>query len=144
MLREFLSGLKMNGRAMVLFLAQTKKAQERKRICKREKGCKKEISGICTPPTRLFYSCFCCCLLATFSPSFPYEKYGRNYLNLHLEWHKMLLNMVINMAFVSGNRLFINFTTENRWLIFNKTKFSYQKSYAWVLLPPRGGGGRVL
>ena len=35
----------------------------------------------------------------------------------------MLLNMVINMAFVLGNRLFINFTTEYSSLIFNKTKF---------------------
>jgi len=38
MLREFLSELKLrlkiNGPAMVLFLAQTKKGQERKLICK--------------------------------------------------------------------------------------------------------------
>ena len=68
MLREFLSGLKMNGRAMVLFLAQTKIAQERKRICKREKGCKKEISGICTPPTRRFTAVSVVAYSQLFSP----------------------------------------------------------------------------
>ena len=41
MLRELLSGLKMNGPAMVLFLAQTKKAQERKLICKRKRDARR-------------------------------------------------------------------------------------------------------
>ena len=76
--------LKMNGPAIVLFLAQKKKAQERKLISKR-KGMQEGDFRHMYAADASFHSCFCCCLLATFSPSFPCEKYGRNYLNLHLE-----------------------------------------------------------
>ena len=49
MLREFLSGLKMNGPAMVLFLAQTKKAQERKLICKRKRDARRRFQAYVPP-----------------------------------------------------------------------------------------------
>ena len=43
MLGEFLSGLTMNGPAMVLFLAQAKKAQERKLICERKRDARRSF-----------------------------------------------------------------------------------------------------
>ena len=63
---------------MALFLAQTKKAQERKLICKRKTMPEGDFRHMYAADASL-HSCLFCCLLATFFLSFPaYEKYERN------------------------------------------------------------------
>ena len=62
MLSEFLSelklSLKMNGLAMVLFWVQTRKAQERKLICKRKRDAKRRFQA-CVRRRRIVNAVVC-------------------------------------------------------------------------------------
>ena len=77
MLRKLLSelklSLKINGPAMTLFLAQTKKAQERKLICKRKRDARRRFQAY-VRRRRVVTQLFVLLLTRTFFPLVPVRK----------------------------------------------------------------------
>ena len=124
MLREFLSGLTMNGPAMVLFLAQAKKAQERKLICERKRDAKRrfQVYVLYVSRRRFVSPLFLLLLTRNFFPLVPVRKIWAKLFKSSFWMTQNAAKYGHSMAFVLGNGLFINFTTENSWLIFDKTK----------------------